>query len=358
MHLLNEIARISSHRGDRDKKQILMPAKIVARVVRGRTTESVHRGHYVVIDGDRNIVASAGDPNTITFMRSAAKPIQAMHLITAGTANAFGFSDEEIALACASHSGEPRHTRIASLMLERIGLTEAHLRCGVHLPFNEKEADRMMREGEHPTQLHNNCSGKHIAMLATAKFTGNDLGEYENIEHPVQQMILADVSRMSELDSGRIQIAIDGCAAPNFAMPLASMAISFLNLVSASNAVSGSSATAAERIVEAMVKFPEIVGGTERLDTMLMQATAGRLVSKVGAEGVWLCGILPCERFPRGAAIALKIEDGDDKRARPVVAVRLLERLGVLAEGLLPTLSPMPIKNRRGDLVGQVEAII
>lgn len=332
-----------------------MPAKILARVLRGGAIESIHRGHYIVIDGQRNIIAAAGEPKTVTFMRSAAKPIQALHLITNHTADNFGFSDEEIALACASHSGEQRHTRIAALMLERIGLTEAHLHCGTHLPFNEKEAERMLRAGEYPTQLHNNCSGKHSAMLATAKILGSDLNTYERISHPVQQIILGHLARLAELELQQIRIATDGCAAPNFAIPLSSMAVSFMNLVAPTASMPESIQVAAGRIIRAITGFPELVGGTERLDTMLMQAAAGRIVSKVGAEGIWLCGILPGPGYPGGAAIALKIEDGDDKRARPTVAVRLLENLGILPEGALPELLPMPIKNRRGEVVGAVE---
>lgn len=291
-------------------------------------------------------------------MRSAAKPIQALHLFTEGTADAFGFSEEEIALACASHSGEPRHTRIAALMLERIGLTEAHLHCGVHLPFNEKEAERMLRAGEYPTQLHNNCSGKHAAMLATAKHLGSDLNTYEQIDHPVQGKILRDLAEFSETELEGIQIATDGCAAPNFAVSLTAMAVSFLNLIAPSDAISETKRAAANRIVSAMVRFPDLVGGSERLDTLLMQAAAGRIVSKVGAEGIWLCGILPGPAFPSGAAIALKIEDGDDKRARPVVAVSLLRTLGILSEDQMSDVSPMTVKNRRGDVVGTVEATI
>ncbi|MER3632943.1 MAG: asparaginase, partial [Blastocatellia bacterium] len=208
-----------------------MPAKILARVFRGRTLESIHRGHYIVIDHRRKPIASAGDPGIITFMRSAAKPIQALHLVSEGTADAYGFSNEEIALACASHSGEPRHTRIAVLMLDRVGLTEAHLHCGRHLPFNEKEAERMLGAGEYPTQLHNNCSGKHAAMLATAKHLGSDLNTYEKISHPLQQKIFQDLAEFAETSAEKIQVATDGCSAPNFAVSLSAMAVSFLNLV-------------------------------------------------------------------------------------------------------------------------------
>ncbi len=329
--------------------------EILARLVRGETVESLHRGHFIVIDGGGDLIASAGDAEVFTYMRSAAKPLQALPFLTSGAADEYGFSDEEIALACASHSGEARHTRVAELMLERTGLSEAYLRCGTHLPFYEKEAERMMRAGEYPTQLHNNCSGKHAAMLATAKYIGADLATYDALENPVQQEILSAVASMAEMPVEEIAIGIDGCSAPNFAMPLSAMAKSFVNLISPPAEFPEETRKACNRIVSAMVKFPELIGGSERLDTMLMQAAEGKIISKVGAEGVWLCGILPSEKYPKGASIALKIEDGDDKRARPVVAVDLLKQLGVIEPKSLPELSPMPIKNRRGDLVGRVE---
>lgn len=332
-----------------------MQSEILAKVIRGDTVESIHRGHLIVIDGDGSTVASLGDPSMVTFYRSASKPFQALPLITSGAADAFGFSEEEIALACASHSGEARHVRIAELMLERIGLTESYLRCGTHLPFYEKEAERMQRAGEYPNQLHNNCSGKHAAMLAVAKHLDADLESYEDFDHPVQKAILSAVAEFAETPENEIALAIDGCAAPNFALPISAMARSFLNLVSPPASFSEASRSAAGRIVSAMTKFPELIGGSERLDTMLMQAAEGRIVSKVGADGVWLCGVLPSDEYPTGLGIALKIEDGDDKRARPVVAVAVLRQLGILSSDALPELSPMPIKNRRGELAGRVE---
>ncbi len=334
-----------------------MATKTLAKVIRGNTVESVHRGHLIIIDGQENVVFQAGDPSTVTFFRSAAKPFQAMPCLTSGAADAFGFSDEEIALACASHSGEARHVRIASLMLERIGLTEAHLHCGAHLPFNEKEAERMQRSGEFPTQLHNNCSGKHAAMLATAKHIGADIGDYEALSNPLQQEILKAAALFAEIPKEKIAVGIDGCAAPNFAVPVAAMARSFFNLIAPPDHFDDASRKAAARVVSAMRTFPELIGGIERLDTMLMQAAEGGIISKVGADGVWLCGILPSEKWPHGLAIALKIEDGNDHRARPVVAVEVLKRLGVIANDSLPELSPMPLKNRRGDVVGHVASV-
>ncbi len=335
-----------------------MQSDILAKVVRGDTVESIHRGHMIVTDGDGKTVAKLGDPETVVFFRSAAKPLQAIPFITSGAADAFLFSDEEIALACASHSGEGMHVRTAAIMLERTGLSESYLHCGAHLPFNETEAERMIRAGEHPTQLHNNCSGKHAAMLAYAKHAAADLATYEDLENPVQQAILDTISTFAEVPKNDIQIGTDGCAAPNFAIPLSKMARSFLNLVSPPESFSKQLNDACRRIVSAMTAFPVLVGGNDRLDTMLMQATAGKIVSKVGADGVWLCGVLPDEKYPKGLAIALKIEDGDDKRARPVVAVETLRKLGVLSSGDLSEVSPMVIKSRRGDSVGKVQAVL
>ena len=334
-----------------------MRSEILAKVIRGNMVESIHCGHFIVIDGEGKPISQIGDPSTVTFYRSACKPFQAMPLITSGAADAFGFSEEEIALACASHSGEARHVRIAELMLQRIGLSEAYLRCGTHLPFYEKEAERMMRAGEYPNQLHNNCSGKHAAMLALAKHLDADLESYEDFDHPVQKAILSAIAEFAEIPIGEIALAVDGCAAPNFAVPVSAMARSFLNLVSPPESFDEASRLAAGRIVSAMTKFPELIGGTERLDTMLMQAAEGRIISKVGADGVWLCGVRPCKKYPTGLGIALKVEDGDDKRARPVVAVEILRNLDVLTNEDLTELSPMPIKNRREDTVGRIEAI-
>lgn len=335
-----------------------MPPKILANVTRGETVESIHRGHAVAIDGDGNTILSLGEPKTVTFFRSACKPLQALPFITSGACDALGYSEEEIALACASHSGEARHVRIAQLMLERAGLSEAHLHCGAHLPFNEKESERMLREGEHPTQLHNNCSGKHAAMLAFAKHIEAEIADYESIDNPVQQAIVETISLFAGVPAAEIRIATDGCAAPNFALPLSSMAKSFLSLVDPPDNFPDDIRSACSRIVSAMTNFPELIGGNERLDTILMQAAPGKIISKVGADGVWLCAVLPDENRQSGLSIALKVEDGDDRRARPVIAVELLKHFGILSREDLPELSPMPVKNRRGDVVGSVDSAI
>lgn len=332
-----------------------MPAEILANVIRGETVESIHCGHLCVIDGEGKTIASVGEPATITYFRSAAKPFQAIPFVTSGAADAFEFTEEELALACASHSGEPQHLRVVGQMLDKAGLSVDDLRCGAHPPFNETESRRLAAAGYKPTQLHNNCSGKHAAMLAFAKHIGADLATYDSSENRIQKRILKCIADFTEVPEDEIAIGIDGCAAPNFAMPVAAMAKSFVNLISPAN-FPETTQNACKRIVNAMMNHPELIGGSERLDTMLMRVRPGKLISKVGADGVWLCGVLPCEKYPTGLGLALKIADGDDHRARPVVAVEILRQLGVLSKDDLNNLSPMPIKNRRGDVVGQIEA--
>lgn len=333
-----------------------MGSVILAEVTRGDIVESVHRGHVVILDGECHTVFTAGDPDIVTFIRSSGKPFQALPFITSGAADHFGFTEAEIAMACASHSGESIHVQHAAAMLEKAGFTEADLKCGAHLPFNEAVAERMLRTGELPTQLHNNCSGKHAAMLAFAKHIGADTTCYDSPQNPIQQAILNTMAEFAERPADTIQIGIDGCAAPNFAMPLSAMAESFSNLIDPPDSFDPETKSACRRIVTAMLNHPELIGGTGRLDTLIMHATPGKLISKVGAEGIWLCAVLPNGKFPRGLAIALKVDDGDDRRARPVVAVEILRQLGVIAAAELSEISPMPITNRRGDLVGRVEA--
>jgi len=334
-----------------------MNSEILANVIRGETVESIHRGHLIVMDGNGETVFSLGNPSTVTYFRSSAKAFQAIPFITSGAADAFGFTKEEIALAVASHSGEQRHVAIAAGMLAKIGLAESDLRCGAHLPFDETESHRMIAAGEKPTQLHNNCSGKHSSMLAFAKHIGSDVATYDSPDNRIQQRILRCVSDFTEVPVAEIAIGTDGCAAPNFALPVAAMAKSFVNLITPTKFPEPTQ-KACSLIVSAMLKYPELIGGSTRLDTMLMQAAPGKFISKVGADGVWLCGVLPCEKWPVGLAIALKIEDGDDYLSRPAVTVDLLRQLGVIEQTALPELSPLPIRNRRGDIVGRIETQI
>ena len=334
-----------------------MESAILAQVIRGETVESIHRGHLMVADGDGKMLFGLGDPETVTFWRSSAKAFQAIPFLTSGAADAFGYSEKEIALACGSHSGEPMHVETAAKMLERINLSETDLRCGTHLPFDEKRAAEMLRNSEEPTQLHNNCSGKHAAMLAFCKHSNAHIETYEQLEHPLQKAILECVAKFTDVPAAAIKIGIDGCAAPNFAVPISAMAKAFVRLVTPLPNYDEATKNACQRIVSAMIRYPEMIGGTDRLDTMIMQAASGKLISKIGAEGVYSAAVLPSEMYPKGLGIALKIEDGDDKRARAVVLIELLRQLNIFDVETLTEISPLQMKNRRGDWVGKVEAV-
>lgn len=333
-----------------------MESEILAQVIRGETVESIHRGHLIVVDGDGKTLYSLGNPETVTFWRSSAKAFQAIPFLTSGAAGKFGYTAKEIALACGSHSGERMHTETAREMLEKINLSETDLRCGAHLPFDEKRAAEMIHDGEEPTQLHNNCSGKHAAMLAFCKAANADIATYEQLEHPLQKAILETVAEFTDIPANAIKIGIDGCAAPNFAVPVSAMAKAFARLAAPPTDFDEATKRACQTIVSAMLDYPEMIGGTDRLDTMLMREGSGKLISKIGAEGVYSAGILPSEAYPKGLGIALKIEDGDDKRARAVVLIELLRQIGIFGAETLREYSPLPIKNRRGDWVGETRA--
>jgi len=335
-------------------------AEPLVEVKRGSITESRHRGHIVAVEPDGNIVASLGAPYNVTFLRSSAKPFQAMPLLLTGAADRFGFTDREVALVCASHNGEPIHTELAASMLKKIGLGSEALKCGVHEPYSAQAAADLRARGEEPNVLHNNCSGKHTGMLAVALQLGAPIDSYENPSSPVQKAIANVMSQFSSVPVTDMAVGIDGCAAPIFGMTMKAMALAYARLVSPPSNFDNTTRAACERIVRVMGAYPEVIGGTtDRLDTEVMRAARGRLISKVGAEGVYTAGINPCKEWPNGLGLALKIEDGDDKRARPTVVIESLRQLGVLRDESLEALAKyayFPVTNRRGDLVGEISA--
>ncbi len=339
--------------------EIPAPEPLV-EVRRGGITESRHRGHIVAVVGDGQIVALLGAPETVTYLRSSAKPHQAIPLIASGAADRFGFDEKEIALACASHSGEPIHVAVVTSMLKKIGLPPDALKCGVHEPFSIEAAQELTAKGEGPSVLQNNCSGKHAGMLALALHLDAPLETYNQPENPVQLAIGEVVSQFSGISIQNIAIGVDGCGVPVFGITVKAMALMYARLVSPPAEFDDQTKDACARIVSAMMAHPEMIGGTkDRLDTEMMQAASGRLISKVGAEGVYTVGVLPCDEWPKGFGLALKIEDGDDHRARPVVVIESLRQLGVLADESLEAVARyafFPVRNRAGDVVGEVVA--
>jgi L-asparaginase II len=325
---------------------------------RGAIIEAQHRGSVVAAEPDGRILARAGDEKLVTTTRSTIKPLQAIPFITSGAADRFNITPRELAVACASHDGEDIHTQAIAGMLERIGLGEGDLRCGAHPPYSEETARRLEGEGLPFTQLHNNCSGKHAGMLATAVHRGLATDDYVSADHPVQREIMSAFARMAGVEPD-MPTAVDGCSAPTFGVPVISLAVAFARLVNPWSAppVSPDVADAVKRIVAAMTAHPEMVGGTDGVfDTELMRAGRGSLVAKVGAKGVYSVGVLPSERFPRGLGIAIKMEDGDKGGLHSVV-VEALAQLGVLDDEAQAALSHHHhpgVKNHRKAVVGSL----
>jgi L-asparaginase II len=335
------------------------PAPLV-EVWRGPIVESRHRGHVAAVDGDGRLVAYLGEPETVTYLRSSAKPFQAVPLLTSGAAERFHLTESELAVACGSHSGEDLHVETVGRMLEKIGLGRGALKCGVHEPFDRATAERLRASGESPGVLRNNCSGKHTGMLALSLHLGAPPELYDHPESPVQQSILRAVSQFSDVNTDEIVLGTDGCGVPVFGLSVRAMALMYARLVAPPRGFDAETRAACARLTAAMNARPELVGGThERFDTEVIRAGRGHLVSKIGAEGVYTAGVLPCERWPKGLGLAFKIEDGEDRHARSTIAIEALRQLGVLDEDAYKTLSPyasFPVQNHRGEKVGQIRA--
>jgi L-asparaginase II len=329
-------------------------------VWRGPIVESRHRGHLIAVDGAGKTVASLGSPETITYVRSSGKPFQTIPLIVSGAADRFGFTDQEIAIACGSHSGEPTHVATVQTMLGKIGLDESALKCGVHEPFSAEVARELARNAQAPGVLQNNCSGKHAGMLALARHVGAPTESYDDWHNPVQLAIAKTVSQFSDVPVDAMAIGIDGCGVPVFGISVRAMALMYARLVAPPQTFDAPTRNACQRITKAMIDYPEMIGGSkDRLDTELINAGCGRLISKIGAEGVYTVGVLPSKEWPNGLGLALKIEDGDDHRARPPAVIEALRQLNVLSESDLNALSayaPTAITNRRGERVGEARA--
>ncbi|HEY7914681.1 MAG TPA: asparaginase [Blastocatellia bacterium] len=341
---------------------------VLAEVTRGTIVESRHRGVIIIAEASGESIAEIGDASLITSTRSAIKPIQAIPIITSGAADHFKLTQGEIAIACASHEGERIHTETVIRMLKRASLTEAALRCGGHAPYNIETAQQLEREAAPYTQLHNNCSGKHAGMLLTAAHLGLSTDDYYKPDHPIQRQVISLLSALGGLDH-EPAVAIDGCSAPTFGVPLKSLAVAFARLIwndsgsedgwAGPDKLPARFSEAARRVTSAMIEYPEMVGGSNRFDTDLLRAARGKLICKVGAEAVYAIGVLPASRFPRGLGIAIKIEDGA-YRALGSVVVETLAQLRILDASELAELEKYhrpAIDNRRGLKVGEVRPV-
>lgn len=314
---------------------------------RGPLVESRHHVHAAVVDGEGRLVAAAGDPALVTHARSCAKPFQVMPFIEDGGFDGLRWGDDQLALACASHGGEPEHVAIAASMLDSIDLEEGDLACGPHDPLTTR-GQRILREsGERPTRLHNNCSGKHAAMLAHATTAGWPTYGYERAEHEVQRVILRNLAVWASIPEREVQLAVDGCGVAVFILPLEAMARAYARFAK----VAEERESVARRIAHAMATRPFLVGGTDRFDTVLIEETRGRVISKVGAEGVHAVALRD-----QGLGLTVKVEDGASRAQHPAV-LRALQQLGALPDPLPPRLQEFlrrSLRNTRGEVVGEV----
>ena len=344
----------------REDSNVPEPAPLV-EVRRGSITESRHRGHIVVVDGDGKVLAHLGAPETVTHLRSSAKPHQAIPLITSGAADHFRFSEKEVAIACGSHNGDPMHTETVASMLQKIGLDESALKCGTHEPYSKDAARKLRERGEPPRVLQNNCSGKHAGMLALALHLGAPTETYDEADNPVQLAIGRVIERFSGVPLEDIAVGVDGCGVPVFGVTVRAMALMYARLIMPPATFDDRTRAACVRIVSAMNEYPEMIGGvTDSLDTALMRAAPGRIVPKAGAEGLFTAAIAPSDQWPRGLGLALKIEDGDKGgRARRPAVIETLRQLGVLSDAALDGLATYTsgsVRNHRDEIVGEVRA--
>ncbi len=325
---------------------------VLVEVTRGSMVESRHRGSVAVVDVTGKIALRWGDTDTPVLPRSAIKAIQALPLVESGAADAFSISDAELAIACASHSGEPRHVATVRGWLERMGLGEDDLECGAHWPRHHRQSlHDMIRAGEEPGPAHNNCSGKHTGMLATAHHLGETLGGYVAPTHGVQQRILGTLEALCGLDLGDAPRGTDGCSVPTWGIPLANLALAFARIGAPDDSLPPERAAAATRIRKAVAAHPEMVAGTGRYCTVMMAAAGESIFVKTGAEGVF-CAALP----EYGLGVALKCDDGA-ARAAQMMLTAVLRRIGVLDDALAATLDSLvtvSIETINGRVVGAI----
>lgn len=337
----------------------------VLEVTRGDVVESLHYGAVAVVSAEGELVARYGDPESITFLRSSAKPFQALPLIESAAPERFGLSPQQLAVICASHSGTDEHVRVVTSIHAQVGLTEADLQCGTHPPDDPATRRRMQESHQAPTPIRHMCSGKHSGMLTLSRQLGAPLREYLDPQHPAQRLILEALAEMAGMPEGGVAIGTDGCSAPTFAVPLRAAALAFARLADP-NRLGAARRAACEQVFTAMIGYPAMVHGVGEFDTRVMEVGAGQILCKRGAEGY--CGLsLRAGAWGRGSpavGVAIKIADGDlgrrsdvppGNRAATRVTLKTLQDLGALSADQLAALTdfgPQPVTNKRQLTVG------
>ena len=331
-----------------------MQAEVLVEVTRGPLVENRHRGHVAVVDWQGKLLWSAGDSHHITYWRSSAKPVQALPVVELGAADHYGITPAELALFCASHNGEPFHTRTVQAIFAKIGQDYHLLQCGVHAPYHKATAKALLLAGEEPSVLHSNCSGKHSGMLTLVTHLNYDPATYLDLDHPLQQIILDYITEMTDYPREQIAIGTDGCGVPVHGLPIYNMSLAYARLARPQG-MSKTREEACSRVTKAMMAHPEMVSGTEGFCTKLMQAAPGKLIAKGGAAGVYCVGIIDA-----GIGITVKCEDGSSRGRDPVV-VEILKELGYLSPQEVKSLErfhhPQNI-NHRQEKCGEVRPVV
>lgn len=323
---------------------------VAVHVTRGDMIESRHRASFAVVDAEGRTVAAVGEIDAPVYPRSAIKPLQALPVVETGAADRFAMTGPELALACASHGGEPEHVATAAGVLARAGLSVADLACGAHLPYHVPSAHALIRAGEAPSALHNNCSGKHAAMLATVVHMSEAVRAYVAPEHPAQRRITRVYEEMCGVDLARAPRGTDGCSLPQIGIPLSALARGMARF-GAPDDLPPARAAACRRLAEAMVRHPMMIAGSGRFCTAMTEIAAGKAVLKTGAEGMFMAAV-PA----RGIGIAIKVEDGA-ARAAEVALAALLARYADFDSGQLAKLEALmnpPLTNVAGLRIGQL----
>jgi len=344
----------------------------VFELTRGNIVESTHFGAVAVVDSTGRLLAWYGDPKLVTFMRSSAKPLQALPFIEHGGDQTFHLTSKEIAIICGSHAGTDEHVEVIRGIQAKVGVSETDLLCGTHLLSHLPTIEAMRARGERVTPNRHNCSGKHTGMLAHARMRGLPIANYINPDHPIQKSILESVSEMCGMETGRVEVGTDGCSAPNFAVPLSNAALGFARLCDP-RSLSQERAAACRRITSAMMANPVMVSGVGNFDTRVMEVCSKRILVKSGAEGYLAMGVMPGALGAEspGIGIVFKVSDGDlsardadgffRNRVRPAMALEILKQLGYVSENELEALAEFgpvkPVTNARKTVVGAARPV-
>jgi L-asparaginase II len=338
----------------------------IFELTRGRIVESTHFGSIAVVDSTGKLLHSYGDPHGVAFLRSSAKPFQVLPFVERGGVEHFHFTQRELSMACASHDTAQMHLDTVKTMQAKVGIQESDLQCGAHLPSDASTLKMVIQQDITPTPNFNNCSGKHTAMLAYAKMRGLSLENYLDLEHLIQQDILIALSGMCEIDKEKIGIGVDGCSAPNFAIPLLNAALGMAHLCDP-HGLNPARARACKEITSAMTAHPEMVSNYGEFDCELMKTGEGKIVTKRGAEGFQIIGLMPGVYGENGVGIAFKVMDGDASRmnnaleyttrGRPAITLEILRQLKALNDEQLLSLARFgpkkQIKNHRDTVTGE-----